>query len=458
LTISDLKILKYQSQIRNPQLTMSYFIVAIIGRPNVGKSTLFNRLLGERDAIVDSAAGVTRDRHYGEAEWAGRRFTIVDTGGFVPHSIDVFDAAIREQAQIAIEEADIVVFLVDVASGITPLDSEIAEVLRKANKKVLLAVNKVDSDIREPSASAFYKFGLGDPIPIAALPGRNIGDFLDLLVHDFPAQETVEEESDSCIKLAVIGKPNVGKSSFVNALLGQERSIVTPIPGTTRDAIDSRWKYSGQEYLLIDTAGLRKRSKIRENIEFFSTLRTLKSIRRCDVALVFLDATTGLEKQDTRVLSEAADMRKGIVLVVNKWDLVEKDTNTARRYEEAIRESIKTLDYVPIVFVSALTKQRIYKVIDTAQSVYAERAKRVKTSELNDALLPEIKQNPPWSATGKEIKINYLTQVSTSPPVIAFFTNEPTLIAEQYRRFLERKIRRSFGFIGVPLTLVFKGK
>ncbi len=437
---------------------MSQFLIAIVGRPNVGKSTLFNRIVGERHAIVDATSGVTRDRHYADSEWAGRTFTVIDTGGFVPRSEDVFEAAIREQAQIAIDEADLVLFLVDATMGIVPLDSDIAEILRKSSKKILIAVNKVDNEMREPEVGQFYRLGLGDPIPIAALTGRRIGDFLDVVVREIPTAASGEKEKDTRVKLAVIGKPNVGKSSFVNAILGAERTIVTPIPGTTRDPVDSVLKYHDEQYVLIDTAGLRKRSKVNESIEFFSTLRALKSIERCDVALILIDAVSGLEKQDIRVMSEAVDRKKGIVLVVNKWDLVEKDSSTARAYEVAIQEKVKTLDYVPIVFISALTKQRIYRVIDVAKSVFAEKVKHLKTSELNDALLPEIGRYPPWTPTGKEIKIKYVTQAKTNPPVIAFFANEPRLINEQYSRFLERKIREHFGFTGVPLTLVFKKK
>lgn len=437
---------------------MSQFLIAIVGRPNVGKSTLFNRIVGERHAIVDATSGVTRDRHYADSEWAGRTFTIIDTGGFVPHSEDVFEAAIREQAQIAIDEADLVLFVVDATTGIAPLDNDIAEILRKSTKRILLAVNKVDNEKREPEVGQFYRLGLGDPIPIAALTGRGIGDFLDVVVKEIPKIVTGGKKNDAHIRLAVIGKPNVGKSSLVNAILGEERTIVTPLPGTTRDPVDSVLKYHDEQYLLIDTAGLRKRSKVKESIEFFSTLRALKSIERCDVALILIDAVSGLEKQDIRVMSEAVDRKKGIVLVVNKWDLVEKDSSTARAYEVAIQEKVKTLDYVPIVFISALTKQRIYKVIDVAKSVFAEKVKHLKTSELNDALLPEIGRYPPWTPTGKEIKIKYVTQAKTNPPVIAFFANEPKLINEQYSRFLERKIREHFGFTGVPLTLVFKKK
>lgn len=433
-------------------------IVAIVGRPNVGKSTLFNRIIGERDAIVDPQSGVTRDRHYGEAQWNGKKFTVIDTGGYVPESKDVFEAAIREQVWIAIEEADVIVFVVDGITGVTPLDVEIAKILRQTNKKVVLAVNKIDNEKSEIYTAQFYELGVGEPFPISALHGRKIGDFLDEVVKDLPSVDGEEKNEKDQIKVAIVGQPNVGKSSFVNAVLGENRTIVTDIPGTTRDSIDTQFEYNGNKFLLIDTAGLRKRSKIKESIEFYSAIRALKALQRCDVAVVMLDATCGLERQDLRIIGEAAELKKGIVIAVNKWDLVEKDANTALEYEHALKSRLKVFDYVPVVFISAKTKQRIFKVLDIAKVVHDERAKRIKTSELNKVLFPIVKETPPPAVSGKEIKIKYVTQVKSSPPVFAFFANFPDDIPEHYKRFLENKIRENFGFIGVPLTIIFKRK
>lgn len=432
-------------------------IIAIVGRPNVGKSTLFNRLLGERQAIVHDEPGVTRDRHYGVAEWAGKTFTLIDTGGFVPDSDDVFEQAIREQAKIAIEEASAVVFIVDAITGITSLDQEVANILRKSNKAIHLLVNKADNEVREAEAAQFFKLGLGDPVPISALGGRRIGDFLDDLTKDIPGDAAAAED-DTRLRLAIVGKPNVGKSSLVNALLGQPRNIVTDIPGTTRDSIDSILKYQKQEIILIDTAGLRRKSRIKETVEFYSTLRTLKSIDRCDVGILLIDAESGLDRQDLRIMESIAERKRSTVLVANKWDLVEKDDQTAKAYERAIREILRIYDYVPIVFVSALQKQRVYKVIDIAKMVHAEQSKRVPTNKLNNIMLKEIQAKPPSSSSGKEIRINYITQVKTKPPAFAFFANEPKLVEDRYVRFLEGRLREHFGFVGVPISLYFRKK
>ncbi len=432
-------------------------LVAIVGRPNVGKSTLFNRIVGERSAIVHDLPGVTRDRHYARAEWAGKQFSLVDTGGFVPASEDVMETAIREQAQIAIEEADIILFLVDAKDGLLASDREIAAILRKSSKPVILVVNKVDGEKGEAGLGDFYSLGLGDPYPASALGGRRIGDLLDLITEKISPGKGGEEE-DPRLKIAIIGKPNVGKSSLVNALLGKARHIVTSIPGTTRDPIDAVLKYQGDELILVDTAGLKRRSKIKESIEFYSTVRTLKSIERCDVALVLLDAEQGLEHQDLRIIETAVERKRGVVIAVNKWDLIEKDALTAKAYEKALKERLRQYDFLPVIFISALTRQRIFKVIDLVRTVDAEQRKRIPTSDLNELLGTEIRQRPPHSKSGKEIKVNYVTQVKIKPPVFTFFCNNPSLIDEGYRRFLENRIRDHYAFIGVPLVLAFKRK
>ncbi len=461
---------------------MSNKIAAIIGRPNVGKSTLFNRLIGRKTAIVHDTPGVTRDRNYGEAEWNGKTFFLIDTGGFVPNSDDKFEAAIREQVKISIDEADVVLFVVDAQTGITPLDLELAKILRKeldkkqnSEKKVILTANKVDTTANEANLSDFYRLGLGEPFDISAIVGRKSGDLLDIITESIGDSEIPRQSEDTC-RFAVIGKPNVGKSSIVNAITQTNRNIVTDIPGTTRDSIDTTIKFYGREIVLIDTAGLRKKSKIRkaESLEFYSAIRTQKSIERCDTAIIIIDAmaivsklekssdyelaTFKLGREDTEIVAQAARMKKGILIVINKWDLVEKKSDTTKLFEKKIREHLITLNYIPFLFVSALTKQRISKILEAALKVNDERAKSVKTSSLNDRLLEIIKSSPPHSKHHKEIKINYITQLKTSPPVIGFFANLPSEIEDNYKRFLEGKIREKFGFEGVPLTLVFKKK
>ncbi|MBM4160164.1 MAG: ribosome biogenesis GTPase Der [Ignavibacteria bacterium] len=432
-------------------------IIAIVGRPNVGKSTLFNRILGVREAIVHNLPGVTRDRKYAEAEWAGKQFTIVDTGGFVPDSSDVFERAIREQAQIAIEEADVVVFVVDAVAGVVGLDREIARVLRKSQKPIYLVANKVDSAKREIDAQEFHELGLGAPMAVSALAGRQIGDFLDVITSTF-GKNGEEDAGAKPLRLAIIGKPNVGKSSLVNALLGKKRQVVTEIPGTTRDPVDSILRYNKEEFILIDTAGLKKKRRTTESLEFFSALRTLRSIERSDVAIVLFDAKRGLDAQDLHIVETTLERRRSCLIAVNKWDLVDKETDTARSYELFIKQKVGLYDHIPILFISALTKQRIYKVIERAKKIHEEQSKRIETSALNDALLPHIDRNPPKSSSPKEIKIKYITQVRTNPPTFAFFCKEPHLVQESYKRYLTNKIREQFGFEGVPLTLVFKAK
>ena len=436
---------------------MSTYLIAIIGRPNVGKSTLFNRIVGSQDAIVHDQPGVTRDRHYASAEWSGKSFTLIDTGGFVPKSEEMFEKAIREQSHIAIDEADEVVFVVDAREGIQHIDKDIAAILRKSNKRVLLVVNKVDNASAEYTSAEFHELGLGDPVSISALAGRNIGDFLDILTQNIPATEATGEE-DTRLKLAVIGKPNVGKSSLVNAFIGKNRSIVTPVAGTTRDPIDSVLKHFGEDIVLIDTAGLIKKKRIKESIEFYSTVRTLKSIERCNVAIVLFDASEKIEKQDLMIIDSVVDRNRGVVIAVNKWDLVEKDNSTVKEFEKAIGEKLRIFDYIPLVFISAKTKQRIFKLLELAKQVHAERSKRIGTSELNKALLADIFHYPPSTKTGKDVRLNYVTQVKTLPPVFTFFANEPDLISTSYKRFLENKIREHWGFVGVPLSLQFRRK
>jgi len=432
-------------------------LVAIVGRPNVGKSTLFNRLLGKREAIVDDKSGVTRDRNYGEGDWNGKRFRLIDTGGYVPDSSDLFETAIREQVELAIDEADSIIFLVDVKSGVNPFDKIIIDMLRQSNKKYFLVVNKVDAEVHVAAASEFYSMGVKTVYDISALSGRHTGDLLDDITKDFLTEDLIE--ADKRLKIAIVGRPNVGKSSLTNALLGVERSIVTDIPGTTRDSLDSVLKYYGEEIILVDTAGLRKKKKVDESIEFFSNLRTFKAISESDVTILLLDAGTGFEKQDQKIIDEVIRWRRGLIIAINKWDLIEKETNTAREFEVSIKEKLGTVDFAPVIFISALTKQRIFKLIDLSKKVQSERIKKIPTAELNDTLLPEIERNPPpASPTGKEVKIKFISQVGEHYPIFLFFSNFPKHIPDNYRRFLERLIRRTYGFEGVPITVSFRQK
>ena len=440
-------------------------VVAIVGRPNVGKSTLFNRIVGKRHAIVDDMPGVTRDRNTLEGEWCGKSFLLVDTGGYTradetagnePKKIA---AAVREQALIAMSEADVIAFVVDLKSGITGADAEVADLLRKRlnEKKVFFVVNKVDGDAQRSDAEAFRRLGLGNPYFVSAQQGMGVAELLDDVVAAFPDIESVDEHKDK-VKIAVIGRPNVGKSSFVNAILGTERQIVTDIAGTTRDSVDTEFRRDGQDFMLIDTAGLRRRARVEENAEFFSNVRTEKAIERADVALILLDAEQGLEKQDLKIINMATERKCGAVIAVNKWDMVEKDANTADAYTKALNAKLKNLSYIPVVFMSALTKQRVFKAIDMAKDVWESRRRRIDTSELNRVLLPEIQRTPPWSKSGKEIKVKYITQLATEPPLFGFFASNAKLVEEPYKKFVEKLIREKFGFHGTPIELQFRLK
>ncbi len=437
---------------------MSQPIVAIVGRPNVGKSTLFNRLIGRRKAIVDDQPGVTRDRNYETVTWAGQQFLLIDTGGYLPAADNLIDEAIREQVEIAVEEADMVLMLVDAQTGITDVDEDIARTLRTSRKETLLAVNKIDDARMDAEAGQFYRLGLGEPQPVSAMTGRQSGDLLDALTAKLKKYDIRDEEDKDLIKLAVIGRENVGKSSLVNTLLDQERSIVTDIPGTTRDSIDSILHYKKKKYLLIDTAGLKKKRRIKENVLFYSNLRTQRSIQRADVVLYMVDVHEGLSRQDVGVLNDAAAQRKGIVLLLNKWDLIEKDHRTIDEYRRDYTERLGVLRFIPQIYVSVKNKQRLYKALDLATEVYEERKKRIPTARLNEYFLPLIENKTPPAVKGKEIKINYVSQVKANPPVFAFFSNHPKLITENYQRFLENKLREQYGFAGVPLLLSFRQK
>lgn len=431
-------------------------IVAIVGRPNVGKSTLFNRLIQRREAIVDAVSGVTRDRHYGRTDWNGKEFSVIDTGGYVKGSDDVFEAEIDKQVELAIDEADAIIFMVEVESGVTGMDEEVANLLRKVDKPVFLVINKVDNNDRLAQAVEFYALGLGEYYPISSINGSGTGDLLDDVVKALPEKEDVRV--DDLPRFAVVGRPNAGKSSFINALIGEERYIVTDIAGTTRDAIDTRYNRFGFEFNLVDTAGIRRKSKVKEDLEFYSVMRSVRAIEHCDVCLLVLDATRGFDGQDQNIFWLAERNRKGIVILVNKWDLVEKETNSAKEFEKEIREKIAPFTDVPIIFISTLTKQRVYKAIETAVEVYQNKSKNIKTSVLNEVLLPIIENNPPPALKGKYVKIKYITQLPTPQPQFAFFCNLPQYVKEPYKRFLENKLREQFDFHGVPLSIYMRKK
>lgn len=431
-------------------------IVAIVGRPNVGKSTIFNRLVGERKAIVDDMSGVTRDRHYGTSEWNNREFTVIDTGGYVTNSDDIFEKSIREQVEIAIDEADLLLFMVDVTTDITDLDESFARFLRKTNKPVIVAVNKVDNNERLLMSHSFYGLGFENQYPISSVSGSGTGDLMDAIIEHLPAP--LEDDYNELPRISLIGRPNVGKSSLCNVLLGEERNIVTDIAGTTRDTIDSHYNAFGKDFILVDTAGVRKKGKNMDNVEFYSVMRSIKAIESSDVVLLVIDATQGMEAQDVNLFSLAAKNGKGLVILVNKWDLVEKDHKSTKYYIEEIHEKIAPFTDVPVIFVSALTKQRVFKAVETAIEVFENTQKRVSTSKLNDLMLEIIQQTPPPSKKGKYIKIKYVTQLKSKRVSFAFFCNLPQYIGDAYKRFLENQLRKHFDFKGVPINIYFRQK
>jgi GTP-binding protein len=432
-------------------------IVAIVGRPNVGKSTFFNRLTEKREAIMDNEPGVTRDRHYGYAEWCGKFFTVIDTGGYVVGSEDKFESQIRKQVKLAIDEASAVIFMVDTRDGLTGFDKEFANVLRTSKKPIFVAANKTDTPDKTMLAAEFYGLSLGEVYPISAENGGGTGELLDELVKTFPT-EGVEDPDAGIPRIAILGRPNVGKSSLLNALLGTERTIVTDEAGTTRDAIHSHYNLYGKNFILIDTAGVRKKSKVKEDIEFYSVLRSLRALEESDVCIIVVDAERGMEAQEVNLINLASRQGKGILIMVNKWDLIQKDTKTADKYKKEIMEKLSPIDYLPVIFASALEKQRIFQVVEKAVEVFNNKTKKVPTSKLNDTILPEIQRQPPPSMKGKLINIKYITQVNARFPSFVFFCNLPQYIQPSYERFLENKLREYFDFEGVPLRIIFRKK
>ena len=433
-------------------------IVAIVGRPNVGKSTLFNRFTESRDAIVKEISGVTRDRIYGRGEWNGAQFSVIDTGGYIKGSEDIFEGEIRKQVEIAVDEATVIVFMVDVMTGIIDLDEKVAALLRKSKKPVLIVANKVDNTNRVGLSSEFYALGLGDVFDVSAANGSGTGELLDEIVTYFDKEDVSINERDNLPKIAIVGRPNVGKSSMVNALTNEDRNIVTDISGTTRDSINTRFKGFGFDFLLIDTAGIRKKAKVTEDIEYYSVLRSVRTIEDADVCIFMIDASEGLQKQDLHIYYMIEKNSKGVVVVVNKWDLVEKDQNTMNKFEEDLRNQLAPFNDVPIIFTSTISKQRIHKTLEAAMLVYENRTKKISTSQLNDVMLEIIQATPPPALKGKYIRIKYVQQLPTYSPAFAFFCNLPQYIEESYKRFLENRLREKFDFIGVPIRIYFRKK
>ena len=433
-------------------------IVAIVGRPNVGKPTLFNRLIQRREAIVDAVSGVTRDRHYGKSDWNGKQFSVIDTGGYVIGSDDIFEEEIRKQVALAIDEADIIIFVVDVEEGITPMDAEVAKLLHKVKKPIFTVVNKVDNSMRETDALEFYNLGLGDYHTISSMNGSGTGDLLDDITAKMPEPEAVNPDEEELPRFAVVGRPNAGKSSFINALIGEERNIVTDIAGTTRDAIDTKYNRFGFDFNLVDTAGIRKKSKVKDDLEFYSVMRAVRTIEYADVIILIVDATRGFEGQDQNIFWLAEKNRKGVVILINKWDLMEKETNTLRDFEANIRTQIAPFTDVPIIFISTLTKQRIFKAIETAVEVFQNRKNKIPTSKFNEAMLELVKTFPPPAIKGKYVKIKYCMQLPTPTPQFVFFCNLPQYVKDPYKRFVENKMREIYNFSGVPITINFRQK
>ena len=432
-------------------------IVAIVGRPNVGKSTLFNRLVGMRQAIVDQTAGVTRDRHYGKAEWCGREFSVIDTGGYTTNSDDIFEEEIRKQVSMAIEEADLILFLCEVNTGITDYDAEIADILRRIKKPVIPVVNKIDSGNQMYGTYEFHALGLGEPFAISAINGGGTGDLLDRICELLPAEKERKEE-ENIPRITIVGRPNVGKSSITNAFLGEERNIVTPIAGTTRDSISTLYNKFGYKFMLVDTAGLRKKGKVTEDLEFYSVMRAIRAIENSDICILMIDAQCGMEAQDMAIFNLIARNKKGCVIVVNKWDTITKESNTMKEYTALIKKRIAPFSDVPVIFTSAINKQRIFDVLEAAAEVYKNYTKRIPTSELNEVMLEEIENYPPPATKGKYIKIKYITQLPSKTPSFAFFCHLPQYIKEPYKRFLENRIRAHFGFTGVPIQIYLRQK
>ena len=433
-------------------------IIAIVGRPNVGKSTLFNRLVEKRQAIIHDESGVTRDRHYGISDWNGKTFTVIDTGGYVQNTDDIFESKIKDQVILALKEASIILFMVDCRGGLSSMDIDFSKILRQIDKDIIIVANKADNKDAELNSSEFYELGLKDVpiIPISSISGSGTGELLDNIVDKLNDYDDITEEK--LPRISILGRPNVGKSSFINSILGEERNIVTDISGTTRDSIDTRYNLFNKDFIITDTAGIRKKAKVKENIEFYSVMRSIQAMENSDICIIMVDAKQGFESQDMNILSLAAKYKKGMIIMINKWDLIKKDHSTAKIYEEELKNKISPLNFIPIIFTSVINKQRIHKVLENALSVFRNRSQKISTSKLNNAILPEIKKYPPPAIKGKYIKIKYITQLPTKTPTIAFFCNLPQYIKESYKRFLSNKIREYFPLEGVPISLVFRKK